>query len=145
MFSEDAFREKMGLEMSAFCKRRRKKMVRIYVALLSKTEQPKPVLSCQHSKTLYFGSSILVFRFSPENAMLAMENVDRKLAFFFSPVVIHSSPLPPEGAPFPPPVLSCSPVSTPCAETETAPLQEPVTGTAARGSATGNIDQDTLS
>lgn len=101
MFSEDAFREKMGLEMSAFCKRRRKKMVRIYVALLSKTEQPKPVLSCQHSKTLYFGSSILVFRFSPENAMLAMENVDRKLAFFFPPCCNPLFPPPSRRGPLP--------------------------------------------
>lgn len=58
-------------------------MVRIYVALLSKTEQPKPVLSCQKLKTLFFGSNILVFKFSPKNAMFTMENVESKLLGFF--------------------------------------------------------------
>lgn len=83
---ETAFWEKMHLKMSAFCKRGRKKTVRIYVALLSKIEQPKPVLSCQKLKTLFFGLNILVFKFSLENAMFTMENVESKL-LFFSPLL----------------------------------------------------------
>ena len=74
-------------------------MVRIYVALLSKTEQPKPVLSCQKLKTLFFGSNILVFKFSPETAMFAKENVESKRLGFFSPVEIHFYLLPPEKDP----------------------------------------------
>lgn len=99
-------------------------MVRIYVALLSKTEQPKPVLSCQKLKTLFFGSKFLVFKFSAENAMFAMENVESKLppplkSTFTSSLLKRT----------PPPIPH---VMTSCAETKIVLLQGPFIGTAVR-------------
>lgn len=108
-------------------KEEEKKTVRIYVALLSKIEQPKPVLSCQKLKTLFFGSNILVFKFSLENAMFAMENVESKLLFFspllkstFTSSFLKRTP------------LSIPGVMTSCADTKTALLQGPFIRTAVR-------------
>lgn len=116
-------------------------MVRIYVALLSKTEQHKPVLSCQKLKTLFFGLNI--FKFPHENAMFDMRNIEIKLFGFFSPPLKSSftssllkrTPLP---------ILCVMPA---CAETATVPLQGPFIGTAVRGGLTtpASICQDFLS
>lgn len=66
-------------------------MVRIYVALLSKNEQPKPVLRFQKLKTLffflleYFGIQI----FSWKCHIRYGECRKQDFGFFFAPIEIH--------------------------------------------------------
>lgn len=131
MFSETAFERKWAWKCQHSVKEEGKKDSANICCFAVKNWAAQTCPKLPKWKTSYFGSNILVFKFSPENAMLAVENVSRKI--FFPQQNPLFAPLSRKDPSFPSPAGSCSPDLTPHARTEPTPLQGLVVATAARG------------